>query len=258
MAYYSPFGEIGSDCLLQKVPLMHKKRHAFVGTGGRALSFIEPLVTTYGQRNELVALCDQSAARMAYYNELLVRDLAYHAVPSYGADQFDDMLRQHQPDEVFVCTKDATHHDYIVRALRAGCDVITEKPMTTDAAKCQAIMEAVQASGKRLRVAFNYRWAPFRTKVKELIASGVVGRIHSVNLEYLLDTNHGADYFRRWHAQIENSGTLLVHKSTHHFDLVTWCFMAKTTRWPGAMKSSPATRATPVCPRPKTTLFAWT
>lgn len=201
---------------------MSKKRHVFVGTGGRALSFIEPLVTTYGEQNELVAICDLSSARMAYYNELLVRDLGYHAVPAYTSDRFDEMLREQKPDEVFVCTKDATHHEYIVRALKAGCDVITEKPMTTDAEKCRAIMEAVKASGKRVRVAFNYRWAPFRTKVKELIESGVVGKIHSVNLEYLLDTNHGADYFRRWHAQIENSGTLLVHKSTHHFDLVNW------------------------------------
>ena len=201
---------------------MEKKRHAFVGTGGRALSFIEPLVTTYGERNELVGLCDLSPVRMAYYNELLGRDMGYHAVPAYLAERFDDMLREQRPDEVFVCSLDSTHDRYIIGALAAGCDVITEKPMATDAQKCRAILAAVKSSGRRLRVAFNYRWAPFRTRVKELIAAGTIGRIHSVNLEYLLDTNHGADYFRRWHAQIENSGSLLVHKSTHHFDLVNW------------------------------------
>jgi predicted dehydrogenase len=132
------------------------------------------------------------------------------------------MLRREKPDTVFVCSIDSTHHDYIVRALHAGCDVITEKPMTIDAPKCQAILAAVAETGRTLRVAFNYRWSPFRTKVRELVASGVIGRVHSVNLEYLLDTNHGADYFRRWHAQAANSGTLLVHKSTHHFDLVNW------------------------------------
>lgn len=201
---------------------MSKKRFAFVGTGGRALSFIEPLATTYHATNELVALCDTSAARMAYYNGLLAGDLSYHAVPAYGAERFDELLRETRPDVVFVCTKDSTHHDYIVRALEAGCDVITEKPMTTDAAKCRAILDAVQRTGRRVRVAFNYRWAPFRTKVRELIATGTIGRVHSVNLEYLLDTNHGADYFRRWHAHAAESGTLLVHKSTHHFDLVNW------------------------------------
>ena len=44
----------------------------------------------------------------------------------------------------------------------------------------------------------------------------------SVHFEWLLDTVHGADYFRRWHRQKENSGGLMVHKSGHHFDLVNW------------------------------------
>ena len=201
---------------------MTKTRYAFVGTGSRAISFVEPLVTTYRQTNELVAICDLSPTRMAYYNELLAGEWGYHAVPAYPAAQFDEMVRATKPDVVFVCSVDATHHEYIVRALHAGCDVITEKPMTIDAEKCRAILEAVRVTGRRVRVAFNYRWAPFRTKVKELIASGTIGRVHSINLEYLLDTNHGADYFRRWHAHADQSGTLLVHKSTHHFDLVNW------------------------------------
>ena len=80
-----------------------RKRHAFVGTGGRAFSFIEPLVTTYAQANELVALCDLSSVRMAYYNQRLAR-LGLAPVPAYGADRFDEMLRKERPDEVFVCT----------------------------------------------------------------------------------------------------------------------------------------------------------
>lgn len=201
---------------------MNKRRFVFVGTGGRAISFIEPLVTTYRDSNELVGLCDVSAARMAYYNDLLVNSWKHPAVAAYTADRFDTMLAEAKPDIVFVCSKDSTHHDYIIRALRAGCDVITEKPMTIDATKCRAILEAQRETGRRVRVAFNYRWAPFRTKVKELVATGTIGRVHSVNLEYLLDTTHGADYFRRWHAHADESGTLLVHKSTHHFDLVNW------------------------------------
>jgi predicted dehydrogenase len=201
---------------------MSQKRFAFVGTGGRAISFIEPLVTTYREQNRLVGLCDLSATRLSYYTDLLNGGWGYGAVPVYLADQFDEMLRREKPDTVFVCTVDSAHHDYIIRALRAGCDVITEKPMTTDAEKCRAILDVQRETGRSVRVAFNYRWAPFRTKVKELIAEQVVGKIHSVNLEYLLDLNHGADYFRRWHAHAADSGTLLVHKSSHHFDLVNW------------------------------------
>jgi predicted dehydrogenase len=43
-----------------------------------------------------------------------------------------------------------------------------------------------------------------------------------VHFEWVLDTVHGADYFRRWHREKANSGGLLVHKASHHFDLVNW------------------------------------
>ena len=52
--------------------------------------------------------------------------------------------------------------------------------------------------------------------------SKVIGDVKSVHFEWLLDTNHGADYFRRWHRDKRNSGGLMVHKATHHFDLVNW------------------------------------
>lgn len=201
---------------------MTKKRYVLVGTGGRAISFIEPLVTRFAEHGELLALCDLSPTRLAHYNTLLTQQLGSSALPTYAADQFETMLREQRPDYVIVTSKDSTHHDYILRSLRAGCDVITEKPMTIDAPKCRAILETVAATGRRVRVAFNYRWQAYRTKVKELLASGAIGRVHAVNLEYVLDMRHGVDYYRRWHAHLAESGGLLVHKSTHHFDLVNW------------------------------------
>jgi predicted dehydrogenase len=94
--------------------------------------------------------------------------------------------------------------------------------MTIDAEKCRAILDAVERTGRSLRVTFNYRYAPSRTKVKELLQAGTIGEVKSVHFEWLLDTRHGADYFRRWHRDKRNSGGLMVHKSTHHFDLVNW------------------------------------
>ena len=201
---------------------MTKKRYVLVGTGVRARNFICPLVERFREQAELVALCDLSPTRMAYYNGQLAGPLKYHAVPAYSAEQFEKMLAEQRADCVIVTSKDSTHHDYIVRALRAGCDVITEKPMTIDAEKTRLILDAVAQTGRKVQVAFNYRWSAHRTKIRELIADGTVGRVTSVNVEYLLNTNHGADYYRRWHATMADSGGLLVHKSTHHFDLVNW------------------------------------
>ena len=121
-----------------------------------------------------------------------------------------------------MTTDDRDHDAYIVPALLAGADVVTEKPLTIDAPRLERILEAQRKSGRRLRVTFNYRYAPARAQVKELLAAGTIGDVVAVDFEWLLDTVHGADYFRRWHRRKENSGGLLVHKATHHFDLVNW------------------------------------
>ena len=61
-----------------------------------------------------------------------------------------------------------------------------------------------------------------RLNLKETLLPGEIGQVTSVDFSWYLDTSHGADYFRRWHRLREKSGSLWVHKATHHFDLVNW------------------------------------
>ncbi len=197
-------------------------RYALVGTGSRSLMFSQALLQTYRDSNTLAALCDNNSSRMAYYNDRFKSDYGCDPVPTYAPSEFEKMLKKEKINTVIVTTIDRLHHQYIIRAMELGCDVITEKPMTTDVAKCQAILDTVERTGRSLRVTFNYRYAPARTKLKELLQGGVIGEIKSVHFEWLLDTIHGADYFRRWHRDKRNSGGLMVHKSTHHFDLLNW------------------------------------
>lgn len=198
-----------------------RKRYAIVGTGSRAGMFIDAIAQTYAESAELAGFCDLSRTRMEWHNgQLQKRGLT--PAPAYHADDFGRMLGETKPDTVIVTTVDAWHHHYIVRALDAGCDVISEKPLTTTLDRLQAIDAARQRSGKSLRVTFNYRYAPAYARFRQLIAEGAVGRPLAVDFSWLLDTSHGADYFRRWHREKANSGGLLVHKATHHFDLVNW------------------------------------
>ena len=197
-----------------------KKRYAQVGTGGRAALFYTALAKDHAAHGELVGLCDLNPGRVEY----AAKAVAEHGltVPTYPADQFDRMLQERKPDTVIVTTRDCFHDEYMVRAMKAGCDVITEKPMTTDEKKCRRILAAQAATGRRCTVTFNYRYSPVRTQVKDLLMSGLIGKVLSVDFHWNLDTRHGADYFRRWHRNKVNSGGLLVHKATHHFDLVNW------------------------------------
>ncbi|WP_114383593.1 Gfo/Idh/MocA family protein [Paenibacillus prosopidis] len=202
--------------------MMTKKRYVLVGSGGRAEFFYGALATDFRDTSELLAFCDINQTRMDYANSILVNKYKHEIVRTYKSNEFDRMIEVEKPDAVIVTSMDRTHHTYIIRALELGCDVVTEKPMTVDEKKCQEIIDAVERTGRNVRVTFNYRYAPHHTKARELIANGAIGRVTSVHFEWLLNTQHGADYFRRWHRNKQNSGGLLVHKSTHHFDLVNF------------------------------------
>jgi predicted dehydrogenase len=195
-------------------------RYAQVGLGVRSWLYSFAIAGPYRAGAELVALCDTNEGRLRQRAEWARgQGFAPDALP---ARDIDLLLAATRPDRVIVTTIDRAHDDVVVRALRAGCEVICEKPLAIDAGGVQRILDATAETGRRCLVTFNYRYAPPRAQVKELLASGAIGEITSVDFHWLLDTTHGADYFRRWHRRKEWSGGLLVHKASHHFDLVSW------------------------------------
>ena len=237
-------------------------RTAIVGTGNRAQLFTEGLAKRDGY--DVVALCDPNSVRMAFHNRMLLaagRRTAHQWPPA----RFDEMLRVERIELLVVTSVDATHDRYIEAALRAGVRVISEKPMTTDATKAQSILDTVRETGGELAVAYNYRFNPVHRRVRELLAEGAIGDVHSVHFEWMLDVSHGADYFRRWHRDKANSGGLMVHKASHHFDLVNWWLGAEPRivyaqgqlAFYGPEHSGTGTRGTtrgPMDPRPRSTI----
>ncbi|MCP3929080.1 MAG: Gfo/Idh/MocA family oxidoreductase [Bacteroidetes bacterium] len=196
--------------------MQKKLKVTLVGTGVRGISFWgRRLVEQYSEILEFVGLCDINPGRLAFAKEFMKVNCPLYA-------DFDKMITETQPDLIIVTTKDSTHHEFIIKGLDRGCDVLTEKPLTTDEQKCQAILDAEHRSNKNLIVGFNYRWSPYMTKIKELLAENAIGKVTSVDFHWYLNTYHGASYFRRWHGLREAGGTLWVHKATHHFDLLNW------------------------------------
>ena len=204
-------------------PSQSRRRYAIVGTGHRAEMYVAALRDTHADVGALVALCDQNSTRIAYHQRQWAQARPGETPPpAYSAQDFDTMIEVERPDTVIVASVDHTHAEYVSRAMRAGCDVITEKPLTIDVPGCRTIVDAVAETGRDLVVTFNYRYSPRNTAVRQLIADGAIGQVTSVHFEWVLDSVHGADYFRRWHREKSLSGGLFVHKATHHFDLVNW------------------------------------
>jgi predicted dehydrogenase len=202
-------------------PLDRKLRIALVGTGVRGCSLWgKTLIEKYSDILEMVGLCDINPKRMEYAKRYMGA-----TCPTFV--DFGKMIKETKPDTVVVTTTDSFHAKYICAAMNMGCDVITEKPLATDEKMAQDIIDTKKKTGKSLTVTFNYRYSPEAVKIKEILMSQEIGRVTSVDFNYYLDVYHGASYFRRWHGFKQFSGSLLVHKATHHYDLMNWWLSAE-------------------------------
>lgn len=195
---------------------MAPKRYALVGTGGRGLGmFARPLSEDFPETAELAALCDTNPIRLANVAAELPRP-----VPTFT--DFEEMMRQADPDAVVVATRDSAHAGYVVAALRAGKRAVCEKPLCTTAAQCREILAAADESDGLCLVTHNCRYGAAENAIRDILRSGRLGEPMFIQFDETLDRCHGADYFRRWHGRKASSGGLLIHKASHHFDILNW------------------------------------
>ncbi len=199
-------------------------RYAVIGTGHRCQMYLDAIGTTHSDVATLVALVDPNPGRVSYHLGRMIAEYGYDtgSVWTGDPDDLEQILADSGAERAIVTSPDVTHAGLIVRCLDAGLDVVCEKPLTTRPDLARQIAEAVGRTGRDVVVTFNYRYSPRNSELKRLIASGELGDLLSVAFEWVLDTAHGADYFRRWHREKDVSGGLLIHKSSHHFDLVNW------------------------------------
>ena len=137
------------------------KKYVQVGCGYRGIyAYSIPLVEDFSDVGELCGVYDINYKRSRYVSEVTKKD-----IPVY--DDFDQMLEEVKPDTVIVTPKDSAHAEYIIKALYAGCDVISEKPLTTTFEQALAIKKAQEETGKQVIVTFNLRFHPFFKRNKK-------------------------------------------------------------------------------------------
>ncbi|MDN4481076.1 Gfo/Idh/MocA family protein [Demequina muriae] len=198
-----------------------RTRYALVGAGSRAQMFLDAIAGPHADVAELVAWTDTNPGRLDWSLRQEGREALGEPV-RFAPEGLAAAIVNANVDRVIVTSPDFTHAEIIATALEAGADVVVEKPLTVSEEGVRRIAQAVESTGRQVTVTFNYRYSPRNAALKEVVASGAIGDVTSVHFEWVLDTAHGADYFRRWHRDKSNSGGLLVHKSSHHFDLVNW------------------------------------
>jgi len=193
-----------------------KIRLGLVRTGIRGVRlFGQNMMRDYSKYVELVGLMDINPGRLSFADGYI----------GAGCPVFTDvreMITKQKPQALIIASVDAVHHEAIITGMEMGCDIICEKPLTTDEHKAQAIIDVQRRTKRKMLVTFNYRYPPYRAKMKELLMSGLVGKINTVDFHWNINHGHLNRYIQRWHGEMQHSGSLWLHKSSHHFDLVNW------------------------------------
>ena len=141
---------------------------------GRSACGVDPSPSSTAMSSEFVGLCDINPLRV----EVAKKQMGV-SCPTFT--DFDQMLNTAKPDLLMVTTVDGYHSEFIVRGARARHRRHDRKADGHRRKQCQAVLDAEKKSGRTIVVTFNYRYAPKHQKIKELLMSGVIGKVTSVD-----------------------------------------------------------------------------
>lgn len=124
-------------------------------------------------------------------------------------------------DAVMVLTPDHTHLAVATWALENGLPTFCEKPLTTTVADADALLATAHRLRVPLYVGHNMRHMPVVRQMRAIIDSGEIGRVRAIWCRHFV--GEGGDfYFKDWHADRRNVGTLLQQKGAHDLDVIHW------------------------------------
>lgn len=134
---------------------------------------------------------------------------------------YREMLARDDIDAIAVTSPDYCHEEHAIAALKAGKHVFCEKPLAITVESCDRILEAHKESGKQLMVGFNMRYMNMFRTMKEIVDSGAIGEIKAVWVRHFV--GRGGDYYYHdWHANSNNTTSLLLQKGSHDIDIIHW------------------------------------
>ena len=197
---------------------MNKRiRVGIIGLGSQGATYVRDH-KLYEDELELCAIADVDRARVQAFGEA-------HGVPETGWFYSDEEFFAAHPavDVVFICTRDRMHFSQAMRAMDAGYHLLLEKPAGVTARECRLLKEKADETGRIVVLCHVLRYAPGYRKIKELIDSGVLGEIMTIQAIEQVSCWHQAHSFIRGNCGVvENSSPLFLQKCCHDMDMITW------------------------------------
>ena len=203
---------------------MSKIKIAVIGAGQRGNIYAEHIANS--EEAEIVAVVEP------FFERREAMKSKYQIREEMAFDNIDDFYNKGKIcDAVIISTMDRLHFDMTMKALELGYDILLEKPISPVAEECVLIEDKAKAKGNKLVIAHVLRYAPIYSKLKEIIESGEIGKVISIQHNENIGNFHMAHSFVRgnWKNKNETS-PIILQKSSHDFDILTWLVNSKSRK----------------------------
>ena len=199
---------------------------AIAGLGGRGKDTYAPMALSRPDLMKIVAIADIVPEKVA--------DVAQtYGVPPEGCfSSAEEMLAQPRlADVLFVCTQDRQHVGHAIPALEKGYHILMEKPVSPVLSECQRVLQAAKKAQRQVVVCHVLRYTPFFQKIKEVIDSGRIGRVVSVqSLENVVYWHQAHSFVRGNWRREEDTSPMILQKSCHDLDILLWLLGERCAR----------------------------
>lgn len=196
---------------------MKKVTFAILGMGNRGYAYTSKLLK-YPDEMEIVAIADNRKVRLDAANKYL------NLPEDRLFDSADAILSvPKMADVMIIATQDAQHKEHALKAMELGYDLLLEKPISNKLEDIVVIAQAAKRLNRRVLVCHVLRYTVFYRKIKELIESGVVGKVETVQAMEQVGYYHIAHSYVRgnWHKEADSSPMILA-KCSHDMDILSW------------------------------------
>lgn len=206
--------------------LARKVRVGVIGTSKRAAAYFRNIPSDLRPGIKLVALADPNPSNREKFQRLFSGG-TFPQIYSSG----EEMFTSEDLDAVVISSPNRFHVGDAKQALAAGATTLLEKPVAISVAECGELWNAQQNSAIGTAVVgFVLRYTPFYSKVKEIVDSGQLGEILTINADECLGTMLTTGFHKGWRKNDYYSGGFIVEKCCHDFDILNWIVGANVQR----------------------------
>ena len=206
---------------------MAKKKVILIGCGNRGKRYTDVMKDQFSDYFEVVAVAEPIEARRNYAKQKhgLSDDVCF--------ETWQEMFKSGKKlaDVAVVATMDRDHYAPTMAAIEQGYDILLEKPVAPTPEECRAIERAAEKKGVFVLVCHVLRFAKFYLRLKEILDSGILGKLISIQHIEAVDTKHNSHSFVRgkW-GNSDRSSPMILQKTCHDFDLIAWLTGEKCTK----------------------------